>query len=307
MQSAVIILGARGSVPVSGPSFQKYGCATTCFLLRLNGRSVLVDAGTGLMNLPDAELSAPSLPLLLTHPHADHLSGLPLCPYVMRSGKRLNVYAARHGGLNGREQVLRLLSPPLWPVTPDQLPAEFRFHDLPPSLDLYGEHGPERCGTQNEANSSLDLYGEHGAGPDSGTNNEPGNDAGIIHVERMEGIHPGGVSLLRVSGGGKSVVIMTDCTLTKDLCPRAAAFARDCALLLCDGQYSPAEWPRVSGFGHSTWPDAAQFGRLCGARQVRVIHHDPRRTDEELDRAAGELREIHPRCAFAREGEEIVL
>lgn len=268
MKDAVIILGARGSVPASGSAYAAYGGATTCFLLRLRGRSILVDAGSGLMNLPEAERRACALSLLLTHPHADHLIGLPLCPYAMVPGKRLDIYAARHGGLDAREQIRRLISPPLWPVAPESLPAEIRFYTLPPSMAL---------------------------------------EEGEIQVESMPGVHPGGVSLLRLSGGGKSVAVFTDCTLTQALAPEAAAFASACDLLLCDGHYSEKEWPRCAGFGHSTWIAAARFGRLCGAKRVLIVHHAPFRTDAELDAAAEDLKAIHPACTFAREGEEVSL
>ena len=123
----------------------------------------------------------------------------------------------------------------------------------------------------------------------------------------MEGVHPGGVSLFRLTGGGKRIVFITDCTLTDDVLPALRDFARDCDLLLCDGQYSDEEWPACSAFGHSTWRMAAALGASCGARQVRIIHHDPTHTDVRLDQAADELRAIHPQCTFAYAGEEIKL
>ena len=123
----------------------------------------------------------------------------------------------------------------------------------------------------------------------------------------MEGAHPGGVSLLRLTGGGKRVVFATDCTVNGPGAGPLAEFAQGCDLLLCDGQYSDAEWPERSAFGHSTWTAAARLGRACGAARTRVIHHDPGHTDRLLDDAAGELRAIHPDCAFARAGEEIFL
>ena len=42
-------------------------------------------------------------------------------------------------------------------------------------------------------------------------------------------------------------------------------FDYDCDVLLCDGQYSEAEWPARAAFGHNTWAAAAAFGAACGA------------------------------------------
>ena len=68
MKNSVSVLGTRGSVPVSGPAFSHYGGATTCFLVHLAGQYLLLDAGTGILHLPEEVLSVRTLPLILTHP-----------------------------------------------------------------------------------------------------------------------------------------------------------------------------------------------------------------------------------------------
>ena len=50
-KNRVLLLGVRGSLPVSGADFARYGCATTCFLLELDGQFLLVDGGSGLLRL----------------------------------------------------------------------------------------------------------------------------------------------------------------------------------------------------------------------------------------------------------------
>ncbi len=265
-KDTVVLLGVRGSLPVSGGAFARYGGATTCFLLELDGQPLLVDGGSGLLRLSGPVLEEASLPLVLTHPHADHLIGLPLCPYLLQPGKRLELYAVSRGGLDACAQVSRLLSPPLWPVEPRELPAEIVWHELPETLRL-----------------------------------------GRLTVERLEGVHPGGVSLLRVRGGNRTVVVMTDCTLAEERLPTFTAFARDCDLLLCDGQYGEEEWPACAGYGHSTWLMAARFAAACGAKALRVVHHDPRHTDAALDEAEAAVRAVFPAGALAREGEAVSL
>ena len=264
--ASVTILGARGSVPVSGGAFQRYGGATTCVLVRLAGQAVLLDAGTGLLDVPPLPEGECRIPLLLSHPHADHLLGLPMCPLLSRGDLQMEIYAARRNGLDAEAQVRALMAPPLWPIGPEKLLSQPVFRDLPARLEL-----------------------------------------GDVTVDTMGGVHPGGVSLLRLTGGGRRVVFATDCTLTDGRLPTLTEFARDCDLLLCDGQYSDAEWPTRAGYGHSAWTAVARLGRDCGAGQVRVIHHDPSHTDALLDGAAEELRRIHPNCAFARAGEEVLL
>lgn len=266
MEHVITILGARGSVPVSGSSYARYGGATTCVLVQMRDAFVVLDAGTGILSLPENVFRLPRLPLLLTHPHADHLLGLPMCPYVMRQGAQLDIYAAPRSGLDARGQIERLLAPPLWPIGPDALAANVYFHPLPETLRL-----------------------------------------GDIRVDTMEGDHPGGVSLFRLESDDKRVVFATDCTLSDALFPQLCEFAQNCDLLLCDGQYSEAEWESHATHGHSSWDMAARLARQCGARRLRIVHHSPFRTDTELDRAAETLRAIDPAFDFAREGEVIEL
>jgi len=251
---------------VDGRAFYRYGGATSCTLVFLGGQYLVLDAGTGLAYLPQATLEEPVLPLLLTHAHADHLLGLPVCPRAMRPGAVLDIYARTRSGLDCRAQVTRLLSPPLWPVGPEALPAKINFHPLPARFEI-----------------------------------------GPISVVTMEGAHPGGISLLRLSGGGKTVVSMSDCTITKSLLPVLIEFAGDCDLLLCDGQYGEDEWAARAGFGHSTWTAAVGLAAQCGAKRLRIVHHDPSHTDDALDAAEAQARSIFPGCRFARQGEVIAL
>lgn len=267
MKPSVFILGARGSVPVSWPESLLHGGATSCIFIRMENQPVILDAGTGILELPRVlNPDETDLPILLSHPHADHLLGLPMCPVLFDPQKTLHIYGADQDGFTVKEQLHTLMSPPLWPVTSDQVGAAVRFHSMKTSFDL-----------------------------------------GPLHVDTMDGIHPGGVTLFRLTGNEKTVVYMTDCTLTEDFFPKAAAFAEGCDLLLCDGQYSEEEWDTRSHFGHSTWTSAARLGIACQAKQVRIIHHDPFRTDTQLNEAAQTLTAIHPGCTFARAGEEITL
>lgn len=267
MNANVVILGTRGSVPVSGEDFLRYGGATTCIFLRFGDQVIVLDCGTGMMGLANyLQKEDRKMTVLLSHPHVDHLLGLPMCPAVFDPNKTIDIYGAVRNHLDVKQQISALLAPPLWPVGPDKFPAKITFRELPERMIL-----------------------------------------GDVVVETMEGTHPGGVTLFRITGGGKSVVYMTDCTVTETNLQKLAEFAKDCDLLLCDGQYSESEWPGREHFGHSTWTAAARLGAECGAKQMCIIHHDPFRTDAQLDQAERELTEIHTNCAFARTGEEILL
>lgn len=262
----VTILGCRGSVPVSGERFARYGGATCCITVRTEDSVAVLDAGTGLLELSGKLRGERKIPVLLTHCHIDHILGLPLCPEALSSQYQFHIYGADRDGRDIESQLRALMSPPLWPIGPEQLPAGFVFHPIAPKTELNG-----------------------------------------MLIEAMDGCHPGGVTVYRLTVNGRRIVYMTDCTITEDNHTALLEFSRNCDLLLCDGQYSDEQWLTRSAFGHNCWTQVARFGLECGAKLTRILHHDPTHSDQTLDTARSEVRTINPACDLAFTREEIIL
>ena len=102
MKDFVKLLGVRGSVPVSGPEFMRYGGATACVELQLGSQHILLDAGTGLQSFRAPQNGKPQV-ILLSHLHLDHIIGLlthtllfqPTGPvYVLAPAGKLSLYQA---------------------------------------------------------------------------------------------------------------------------------------------------------------------------------------------------------------------
>ena len=69
------IWGSRGSIPVSGKDYLKYGGDTTCLEIRSkNDDIIVVDAGTGIRRLGNQlkKEECTNLNLIFTHAHWDH-------------------------------------------------------------------------------------------------------------------------------------------------------------------------------------------------------------------------------------------
>ena len=123
----ITILGARGSVPTEGADMLEFGGATSCVLIETDKEAVFFDAGTGIINAPD--VGDKKIAIFLTHPHADHLLGLPFFPYITKD-VHIDFYAVKKGDLTARQQLDKYLCPPLWPCPVDAYPARFEFHDI---------------------------------------------------------------------------------------------------------------------------------------------------------------------------------
>ena len=116
MQSTgIVVLGARGSIPVSGPDFVEYGGHSTCFALVVNGLTVgFIDAGSGLTAYRRHGLHlAPTIGMFLTHYHWDHIQGLSMFDEIWRGGCDITV----HGPGDPMAVLEGAIAPPLFPVT----------------------------------------------------------------------------------------------------------------------------------------------------------------------------------------------
>lgn len=61
-------------------------------------------------------------------------------------------------------------------------------------------------------------------------------------------------------------------------------FCRGADLLFHDAQYTDEEYKLTHGWGHSTFADATDLAIEAGVKRLGFIHHDPNRTDDDLDR-----------------------
>ncbi len=271
MKDHLRVLGCRGSIPRSGSGFEKYGGATTSYALRMCGRLIIIDAGSGILRIDDVlQPGEKKATLFLTHTHADHVIGLPMCRPVFDPGFSFDVFCKTRAGLNGKAQLNAYMKKPTWPVDIDGLAASFDFFEIEANMTLQGEGGG-------------------------------------IRVRSLDAAHPGGCSLLRFEFDGKSIVVATDCTIREDNKARMLEFAKDCSLLLIDGQYRPVEFGGKAGFGHNSWTMAAEFGKHCGAARTLIVHHDPFNTDDVLDKAEADVRAVCASADLAYEEEIIEL
>ncbi|MBQ7474521.1 MAG: MBL fold metallo-hydrolase [Clostridia bacterium] len=257
----VTVFGTRGSVPVSGPGTERFGGRTSCYLVSAADAALVIDAGTGIMNVPEGAFPPGPVAVFLTHAHADHVAGLPFFRPMTERGRRVDIYAVPRGGLSCREMLDRYFSPPVWPVRLSDYPADVRFCDL--TL-------PVRVGP--------------------------------FCVDGIESRHPGGSTVFGVEYGGRRIVIATDFEHGGESDRRLADFARGADLLMYDGQYADEEYEKKRGYGHSTPSAGLALAAECGARRLYVVHHDPDRRDDELERIEAGL------CGgarLAREGDVI--
>ncbi len=258
--------GVRGSVPVSGPAFHRYGGATTCFEIKLaENHRLLIDVGTGALSIQDLPITDPvRIAVLLTHLHWDHTMALPFFRALFRADNRFDFYGYAAGGMDIEEALDRVIRPPWFPVNFRSTPATKRFHTLDGGAFEIGDV--------------------------------------LVSTERLH--HPDGVTAYRLTRGGASVVMATDTEHGEpDSDARVRRIAQDADVFFYDAQYTPDQYLAAKvGWGHSTWEQAVKIAEEANVGQLVLTSHDPQRSDDEVDEILALARERFPNTIAAREG-----
>lgn len=256
----LVLCGVRGSTPAPGPDYVRYGGNTSCVALAHPGEPprLVLDAGTGLSRVTSLLDGAPfEGTILLSHLHWDHTHGLPFFAAADRPDSRVTLFLPEQPG-EPQDLLAIVLSPPHFPIRPCELRGRWQFRAL-----VEGDH---------------DVEG--------------------FTVTARDLPHKGGRTFgFRVSDGTSTVAYLPDHSpLVLGPGPHglgeyheaAVALARDADVLLHDGQHTAAELPAVTHLGHSAVEYAIGLAEAARVGRLVLFHHDPARTDADIDHMVAE-------------------
>jgi len=272
------IWGTRGSIATPGPETVRYGGNTTCVEVRLSGgKTLILDAGSGIRPLGNSLLSkekSPEVYLFITHIHWDHIMGFPFFAPIYREGTRIWLDGCKRAMEGLKLTLNRGMVDGVFPVSYEGL------------------------------RSKIEELGQLGTGTLS---------IGDAVIDAIELNHPQGGMGFRIREGGKSLVFLTDNELAASRSNGRAfgdygRFCEGVDLLIHDSQYLPEEMDAKRGWGHSDVISAVELALKAGVGRFLFTHHDPERTDLQVDRMMALAREFasaeggHLQVEGAREG-----
>lgn len=273
------IWGVRGSIPISGPETNRYGGNTSCTVVTDQEHTLIMDGGSGMQRLAfDREIIHRRVDILLTHFHLDHIQGLGFFKPFFDPKMEVHIWGPASSTSNLHSRLSRYLSPPLFPVLIRDLPCQLVLHEV--------------------GKSDFTI--------------------GPFEIQSRFVIHPGPTVGYRIRSNGKTFTYMPDHeqALGRNGIIRdpnwisGIDLAMESDLLYHDGQYTQSEYLSRKGWGHSSQEDALQFASIVGTKHLLLAHHDPSRTDDQLDTIYSELKTsfstVFP-FEMAKEGMEIDL
>jgi len=240
------IYGARGSIPVEGSSYTKYGGDTTCIeIVNCSGDIIVLDAGSGIRRLGNKHQTEDikRISLLFTHYHWDHIIGFPFYKPVYNAEVTLDIYGPSYQDSKIKDIISGALLPPYFPICTNQMKAIINFRTIQDKQIINIGNTEITCKALN---------------------------------------HPNGGIGYRFDDSGKSFVFLTDNELTDVHYDEFIDFVQEADLLIHDAEFTTEEYSQHLGWGHSNLERVLQLAEAAGVKQLGLFHHNQDRSDQAL-------------------------
>ena len=266
--------GVRGSIPTCGKEFQRYGGNTTCLRIyrEAANRIVIIDAGTGIRNL-GKELIAQNIKqneinILFSHFHWDHIQGFPFFAPAYNKNQEIGIHVMgkERKSKNLKDIFSKQMQKDYFPLELDAMGAKFHFLNLGDDETRHGAH---------------------------------------VTVTPQHHKFPGGSYGFRMEDDSVVLAFCTDVEHINGIDQNIVKLAMNADVLIHDGQYTPDEYKKYRGWGHSTWKQAVEVAIQANVKRLVITHHDPDHDDDFLGFMEKDCQRVFPNCEFAREGIEM--
>lgn len=273
--------GTRGSIPVCGKKFIKYGGNTTCVSIEdSNGDIVIIDCGTGIRNLGKEIIKKgiKRINIIFTHQHWDHVLGFPFFAPIYDKKTKIILTGCSYAIDDVKSIVSKIMQPPGFPIKFEEIDAVFEFIEM----------------------------------------KKEGIRINNLNIKPIELSHPNGGFGYSFKENNKKVVLLTDNELKyvhpggRDMIDYIE-FSKNSDLLIADADYTDEEYEEKRTWGHSSFSHAVELAIKSSVKKLALFHHNQDRTDKEIDNIVKRARNIIKNhtskihCFAAYEGLEIVI
>ena len=267
--------GVRGSIPCPGHDTVEFGGNTSCLEIRAGKKLIIIDLGTGVKPLGDwlvgNELKNGPIKadIFITHTHWDHIMGFPMFTPIFIPGTKIRIL----GPVSYNDDTLASiigdqLSYRYWPVRYSELAAKIEYLELKETtLDL----GDGVKLTTKYMNHSILCLGYRfdyeGKSIVTAYDHEP-----FRNLFPTDPKDPNYDEVAAQEGEAAS----------REEEARMLDFFKGADVLIHDSQYTREEFGKHLGWGHSYYDHAAESACKAGVKKLVFFHHDPIRTDQQL-------------------------
>lgn len=299
--------GVRGSYPIANGNYLQYGGNTSCVEVNVNGHLIILDAGTGLIDignelmekyiasgLTTEERTPIEATVLISHIHQDHIQGFTFFRPLHIPTSRINVFGNVSYEETLSDELAHLLFGKSFPLDLGDIAGNLNIHDITDTDGIILRHGCEPIIKRIEKDEDK----------------IPQDDDVLITCYRSYAHPQEGVIIYKIAYKDKTLVYATDKESYLGGDKKLANFARGCDLIIHDAQYTTEDYlnsfvPK-QGYGHSTFDMAIECQKQVGAKKLVFFHFDPTYDDNKLNIIKEHYKELE-NVQLAYEGLEIEL
>lgn len=300
--------GVRGSYPIAKKEFLEYGGNTSCVEVNVGGHLIILDAGTGLIDV-GAELTERYITsslnpqertpikavVLLSHIHQDHIHGFTFFRPLHIPTTILDVYGNVNYNETLSDELAGLLFGKSFPLDLGNIAGNLNIHDLNETDGILLRNGEAPIIKRIETPQDLEIS----------------DDEVLITCYRSYAHPQEGVMIYKIKYRGKTLVYASDKESYPGGDQKLAKFAQGCNLLIHDAQYTTEDYLNAfspkQGYGHSTFDMAIECKQQTAAENLVFFHFDPSYDDEKLNQIKEKYKNIDSNAILAYEGLEINL
>ena len=199
--------GVRGSYPVANKKFLEYGGNTSCVEVNVGGHLIILDAGTGLIDLGNelmqkyiesgatiTERTPVEATILISHIHQDHIIGIPFFKPMHLASTKLHIFGGVAQDERLETELSRLLFTKTFPLDLGDIAAELKIQDLNETNYIILRKGEQPIFTR-----VYDFY-----------SSERRDDDVVISCYKSFAHPQNGVYVYKITYKGKSLVYASD-------------------------------------------------------------------------------------------------
>lgn len=279
--------GVRGSIPCPGPSTVRYGGNTACIELRFEeaDRLIIIDAGSGIRLLGnyimehDLPKGSIQTDIFITHTHWDHIMGFPFFTPIFIPGTSINIYGPVTYEEEGLDEIVGgQLSYRYFPVRQTELAATIDYFTVKETTMDLGDGITLRTKYLNHPILCLGYRFEY----------KGVSFCTLYDTEPFRNVFPTDPA----SPDYDPVAAEEGEIAAKEENEKLLRFIEQADIVVYDSQYTQKEYISSKiGWGHSYYEWVINAAHKANVKKVLLFHHDPLRTDDELDRLAQEYKQ----------------
>ena len=301
--------GVRGSYPVANKDFLKYGGNTACVEVVAGGHRIILDGGTGIIELGDKifkehissaqnvfDREPMNVLVLLSHVHQDHIQGLNFFKPINSIKTEFTLFGYSGFDTSLDETLSELIYGKSFPINFYDINADCCISDIT-EADILVLNNPKERPVVKRITNLNDL--------------KPQGEEVIISFMKSNS-HPNyGVMCFKISYKDKSIVYASDTECHHGGSKKLELFAKDTDLLIHDSQYTTEDYLSTvvpkQGYGHSTFDMAFDTGNAANVKKMAFFHFDPSYNDEKLTSIENIFKKKNKNYFLAKEGLEVCI